>query len=287
MGRYFALIFASAAMRSQRGVGLSQRRAILEAPRGLEIIRIIGRLAMVETHDALDRISCRDPSPPASDKARSRSRPGVRTMWSATPRAACRYLFSSAGRHGQRFAGVVEARRIGRIHRKLPRRLHVLAGQVADGVVVFRVAQPAGQHRCPDRPRSSGSLPRARPESRKSHSGALRPACRAIGLGGISFAVSRSRYLRPARIVLGHRVQAGVRLQIELRRGRFAAMAANAIFRDKRPHGLLELPVQRGRGGQRGDRSQRERDGQSSKLHDTHYFTVYDCVKLVDHVPLL
>ena len=46
----------------------------------------------------------------------------------------------------RRFTGVIEARGIGGIDGKLARDLHVLAGQIANGVVVFGVAQAASQH---------------------------------------------------------------------------------------------------------------------------------------------
>ena len=50
---------------------------------------------------------------------------------------------------------------------------------------------------------------------------------------------------RPAGIIPRHHLHGGVRLEIELRgRGR-AAMAADAIFRDKRTNGLRELLIQR------------------------------------------
>ncbi len=55
-------------------------------------------------------------------------------------------LVQQRGRHGQGFAGVIEAGRIGRIHRKLPGGTDVHARQVADRVVVLGVAEPAGQH---------------------------------------------------------------------------------------------------------------------------------------------
>ena len=55
-------------------------------------------------------------------------------------------LVQQRGGHGQRLAGIIEARRIGRIDRKLARRAHIRARQVADGVVVFGVAQAARQH---------------------------------------------------------------------------------------------------------------------------------------------
>ena len=68
---------------------------------------------------------------------------------------------------------------IGGIDRKLPRRTHVHAGQVADGVVVLGVAQAARQHR----PRIAGILSRlvlcVRRRSSRSPAGEHRPAAAA------------------------------------------------------------------------------------------------------------
>ena len=55
-------------------------------------------------------------------------------------------LFQEGGRHRQRFAGVVEARRVGRIDRKFARRADVNARQIADRVVVLGIAEAARQH---------------------------------------------------------------------------------------------------------------------------------------------
>ena len=55
-------------------------------------------------------------------------------------------LLEQGGRHRQRFPGVVEASFVGRVDRELSRRADVDAGQIADGVVELRIAEPAGQH---------------------------------------------------------------------------------------------------------------------------------------------
>ena len=55
-------------------------------------------------------------------------------------------LLQQRRRHGERFARIVETRRIGRIHRKLPRGPHVYAGEIANRVVVFGIAQAPRQH---------------------------------------------------------------------------------------------------------------------------------------------
>ena len=55
-------------------------------------------------------------------------------------------LFQEGGRHHQRFAGVVKARRVGRIDRKLAGRADVNARQIADRVVVLGIAETPRQH---------------------------------------------------------------------------------------------------------------------------------------------
>ena len=129
-------------------------------------------------------------------------------------------------RHRQRLAGVVEAGRVGGIDRELARGPDVDAGQVANRVVVFGVAQPPGQHdagiagiACAPRAWRTSSIhaithvgaPRARlPRLRRRH--LLRPRA--------------SRAPAPsARDRARHRPMRRVRPQIELRRRRGAAVA--------------------------------------------------------------
>ena len=173
-------------------------------------------------------------------------------------------LVQQRGRHGQRFARIVETRRIGRIHRKLAGHLHVLAGEIADRVVVLGAAQPA----------------------RRDHSGIARrllDLLRAQGLDPLDYVLPRRlgrrwnrlgrhflrrqpcHHQRPSRIVPRHQRHAGIGLEVKLRRGGRAAVASDAIFRHERPHGLCELPVQ-GRAGAQRARNRHE-NGKGPNAH--------------------
>jgi hypothetical protein len=55
-------------------------------------------------------------------------------------------LIEQRGRHGERFAGIVEALGIGGVDGKFARGLDIDAGEIADGVVVLGVTQAARQH---------------------------------------------------------------------------------------------------------------------------------------------
>ena len=213
-----------------------------------KVIRVIGRLAVVEIDDALDRVLL----------AVRLDQHRIRREVDAVGRQhhvighfarGLQILVQQRGRHGQRFAGVVEARRIGRIHRKLPRELHVLAGEIANRVVVLGVAQPARQHQPGIARGLLYLLPRARPESSRSPAALASAGGGGIGLGGISFAVSLSITSAQRGKSAVTMSTAGVRLQIELRGGRRAAVASDAILGDERAYSLVKLPVQGGRGG--------------------------------------
>jgi hypothetical protein len=71
-------------------------------------------------------------------------------------------------------------------------------------------------------------------------------------LGRHLFRFHPFHYQRPPWKVACHRLLGGVRIQVELRGRRFTAVASGAIFSDKRPHVLLELPVEIG-GCRRGE----------------------------------
>ncbi len=125
--------------------GLPSAARCLIAPGGLEVIRVIGGLRAVEIDDALDGVFVAI----GLDQHRIRREiDSVGRQHHVIGHFArgLQVLVQQRRRHGERFAGVVEAGGIGRIHRKLARGLHVLAGEVADGVVVFGVAQAARQH---------------------------------------------------------------------------------------------------------------------------------------------
>ncbi len=204
-------------------------------------------------------------------------------------------LVQQRRRHGQRLAGIVEAGGIGRIDGKLAGELHVLAGEIADGVVVFGVAQAARQHG-PGIARGLLHLFRAHGLNPVDDLLARFRRRRRHGLGRHLLRGQPFHHQRPAGIIAGHHVHGGVGLEIELRGGRLAAVAGDAILRDERPHGLLELPVE---GGGRGAGRSRGRNGEydwessnvhlRSRLFKVQYSSAWllYCIKKTGHRPVL
>ena len=115
-------------------------------PSRREVIGEVGRLTLVEIDDPQDAVLVAirvDPHRMAREGDPIQIQDGVvrHTAGSAE------VLLHQRGRHRQRLAGIVEAFLVGRIDGELLGRPQVHTGQVADGVVVFGVAQPARQHR--------------------------------------------------------------------------------------------------------------------------------------------
>ena len=170
---------------------------MLEAPGRLEIVRVIGGLALVEIDDPLDGVLL------AVRLDQHRMRREVEPVGREHHvirhfARGLQILVQQRGRHGQRLAGVVEAGGVGRVDGKLARGTHVDAGQVADGVVVLGVAQPARQHQ-------SGI---ARVLSRLARAHRLDPVDHLLaGFGGRLFYRSRRHLLR--RELLEHMLQWG------------------------------------------------------------------------------
>ena len=119
--------------------------AMFEMPRRHEVVRIIQRLPLIKFHDALhtefipirfgdDRMRCEFKTFRFQHEV-LRDLPGCGEMF----RQQC-------GWHRQGFAGIVEARFVGWIDRKLPRRADVHAGQIADGVIILGITQAPGRH---------------------------------------------------------------------------------------------------------------------------------------------
>ena len=116
-----------------------------EAPRGLRIIGVVDVLLVIEIDDLMhaelvaigfDSIGCGAKANPSSFKY----------MWLGDFTRSGQVLLQERGRHRQRFTGVVEARRVGRIDRKLAGRADVNARQIADRVVVLGTAEAPRQH---------------------------------------------------------------------------------------------------------------------------------------------
>ena len=126
----------------ERGARFTEHRPMLVDPRGPEVIGVIGVLTIVEIDDLLDAVLI----PIGLDEHLIRcERESVRVEEHVIRYAPRRLqvLGQERRRHRQRLAGVVEPRLVGGIDGKLARRTHVDAGQIADRVVVFRIAQPA------------------------------------------------------------------------------------------------------------------------------------------------
>ena len=231
----------------QRGARRSQRGPVFESPRGLKVIRIIGGLAFIEADDPLDRVAV---AIRFHQHRMGREIEPVRREHHVIAHFARRLqvFVEQRGRHGQRLAGVVEAGRIGGIHRKFAGGSHVHAGQVADGVVVLGVAEAARQHR----PGIAGVLPRL------VHAYGLHPVdhlltgrIRRLGRR-LRWHLPRGKFLQhqiPAGIVPGHGGHRGVRPEIELRGRRGTTVASDAVAGEKGPDGLCECAIQIGIGG--------------------------------------
>ena len=146
IGRYFGLSFASAAIVARVASGFPSADAVLEAPGGLEVVGVIGGLALIEVDNPLDGVLL---AVRLHQHGMRREVEPVGSQHHVIAHFARRLqvLIQQGGRHGQRFAGVIEAGRVRRVHRKLARGTNVHAGEVADGVVVLGIAEAAHQHR--------------------------------------------------------------------------------------------------------------------------------------------
>ncbi len=125
-------------------MGFLESEAILVAPGGLEVIRIVGGLRGVEADNALDGVLF---AVGLDQHGIGREVDSIGFEDGMIGHFARRFqvLVQQRRRHGQGFAGVIEAGLVGGIDGKLLGDVHVLAGEVADGVVVLGVAQAAGQ----------------------------------------------------------------------------------------------------------------------------------------------
>ncbi len=120
--------------------------------------------------------------------------------------------------------------------------MHVLAGEVADGVVVLGVAKAAGQD---DSWVSGGLLDFGGADGGYPVDDLLGFGCRRgrHGLGGHFLRFEPLGQEGPTGEVVGDHVHIGVGLEVELGGGHFAAVAGHAVFADKGFYGLVELLV--------------------------------------------
>ena len=147
----------------------------------------------------------------------------------------------------KRFAGIIEAGRVGGVDRKFARGTHVHAGQVADGVVVLGIAQTPRQHHA----RVARTFPRFRPAHRLDPGDHLLANLRWRLLHHFRrhlFGAEPARYRVPTGEILNHLGQRGVALQVQICRSRGATVAPDTVSGDKGPHGLLKTALEIGFG---------------------------------------
>ena len=243
----------------QRGARLAQFLAIAIAPGGLEIIGKAGRLGLVEGDDALDGILVAIAFHP-HEIGREIDAIGREHRMVGDLARALQIFVQQRRRHGQRLAGIVEAGGVGGIDRELAGDLHVLAGQVADGVVVLGVAQTARQHDA-----GIAAQPPDLLGAHVMHEGddlvdrLLRRLRHRLGRHlMIGQPVGKQR---PAREILLHLVHRSIGLEVELAGGLRAGMAADAILAHKGLHRIVQTILKlTGIGGKGRDRRQTEAD---------------------------
>ena len=173
-------------------------------------------------------------------------------------------------RHRQRLAGIIESSHIGRIHRELARGTNVDSRQIANAVVIFRVAEPTGKDdariavilACLDFPRGLNPIDHVLPRLIR---GLLHLPGRHL-LGG------ESRHdAIPACIVVDNRRRRLVAPQIELCRSLVSAVATRAIGVEERPDRVREfaLCVGIGRSRLHSRRNEASKDEQGCKHQST------------------
>ena len=230
----------------QSGCGLAQRDAVLIAPGCGEVIGKVGGLAEVEINDALDGVFIAIGFDEHRSGAEGDAIRGENHVVADFVRGL-EVLVDQGGRHGERFAGVVEAGLIGGVDGELAGGLDIDAGEVANCVVVFGVAEAAG-------------------EDGAGIAGVLAGFIGAHGLDPVDYLLAgfvgrrghggRGHLLRgelvddegPALVVLNDGIHAGVRGEIELGGGGFAAVASDAILGDEGAHDFGELAIEDGVG---------------------------------------
>ena len=109
---------------------------MLISPGRFKIIGVIGIMAMIKIDNLLDAILVAVGLHQHRERRRTQS---VRLKHQMIGHVARRLqiLFHQLRRHDQRFARVVEARRISGVDRKFARRPQIEAREIANGVIVF------------------------------------------------------------------------------------------------------------------------------------------------------
>ena len=240
------------------------------APGGFEIGRIVGGRGLVEGHDAADGVAVAV-AVHLHQVRREIQAIGRQHHVIGNDARGLQILVQQRRRHGEGFAGIVEARLVGGIHGELAGDLHVLAGQVAHGVIVFGVGQPARQH---DAGIPRVTLDLAVPDAfDPGDDFLLQLFGRLRHLPGRHFLCQQAlAHQLPAREVGLDLVQAVIGLDVELRGGHGAGVAAGTIFGGKRHHRVVEALVQIGRircKGRRGPQGG-QGAGENGKTQDFH-----------------
>ena len=119
---------------------------MLVTPRGDEIVAVVRVLLLVEIDDLVDRPAIAI----GFDEHRVRRERDALRLEDHVVRDFARglqILRQQRRRHRERLARIVEARLVRRIDGELARGLQILAGEIANGVVVLGVAQSPRQHK--------------------------------------------------------------------------------------------------------------------------------------------
>ena len=128
------------------GGGLAERCAVLVSPGSFKIIGIVSGLSLVESDDPFDSVLIAIRF--HQHRARRKDKPVRRERHVIGHFARREQIFvEQSRRHVERLAGVVEACLVRGVHRKFPGGPEVHTGKIANGVVVFRIAQPVRRHR--------------------------------------------------------------------------------------------------------------------------------------------
>lgn len=119
---------------------------MLKSPGGFEIVGVVGRLPFVEIDNSPDAVFVAigigdDGVWGEVDSV------GVEDEVFADGACGGEILFDKGRRHGEGFAGVIESCEVGGVDWELASGPEVVAGEVADGVIVFGVAESAWWNR--------------------------------------------------------------------------------------------------------------------------------------------
>ncbi len=202
---------------------------------GQEVIGVIDLVALVEVDDPLDAVLV--PVGFGHDRMRREDEAAgfQHDVVGDQPRRRQVFL-EEGGRHGERFARIVEAGLVGGVDGKLARRPNIDAGQVTNCVVKFGVAQTPCQHgpgvagvalrlvvtQFPNPGDDRGALCRRRPSRRI--------------FGRHLLGVEPFEHLFPLCRILGNRRHTRIAAEVKPGLRLLRAVTRNAIAFNERPH---------------------------------------------------